>query len=246
MKTETKTNNQSFITRAFRPLAWAGALGLFAVASTTLAGILPRQSHAYGYTLAQWNDIYNRWFFESPPPIVASDANGNAVVGKVVLLQPLFPASPGIQLSADVTMVTGQPFVLTMYGFAGFSYVAGTPPFSGSTYVNGTLEDAFLPLSLFQTLQITLTLDGQKLIDSHNAMQYFSQFRFDPAFDSPFVAPPGQAVAWFQGLGLVHTPLPPGKHILTLDATNTQPIPPNFGGSVFELHNTWNITVGPH
>ena len=186
--------------------------------------VAPPQSTAYGKSYDQWEDTYLQWVFGGST--IDPDANGNAVVNNVVLMPYLFPAADGLPLSTDVIMSSGQPFMMTMYGFVGWSYVDGTP------------SDQFLDLSLFQTLEIKLTLDGETLMDESNAMQYFSQIPVEPPIPGDFYS-----IIWFQGIGVVHTPLTPGAHTLRLDAKNTLPIPPNFGAPVFEVHNTWNITV---
>ncbi len=208
-------------------LSLAGGAQLQAGLAETLhknPNVAPPDSVSYGKSYDQWEDTYLRWVFGAST--IEPDANGNAVVNNVVLLPFLFPAADETPQSADVTMTGGQPFMMTLYGFVGFSYADGTP------------SDEFLDLSLFQTLEIKLTLDGVTLIDGDNAMQYFSQIPFEPPI-------PGDSYSsiWFQGIGVVHTALPPGAHTLRLDAKNTIPIPPNFGDPVFELHNTWNITV---
>jgi hypothetical protein len=184
----------------------------------------PGASTSFGKTYDQWEDTYLRWTFGALT--VPTDANGNAAVGGVVLLPFLFPAADGSPQSADITMSAGEAFMMTLYGFVGFSYADGTP------------SDQFLDLSLYQTLDIKLTLDGVTLINGGNAFQYFSQILFDPPIPGD-----GYSIIWFQGIGLVHTPLTSGKHTLKLDAKNTIPVPPNFGSPIFELHNTWNVTV---
>ena len=104
----------------------------------------------------------------------------------------------------------------------------------GATSVS--LETPGTRIGPYKLLQ--LTLDGETLMDESNAMQYFSQIPVEPPIPGDFYS-----IIWFQGIGVVHTPLTPGAHTLRLDAKNTLPIPPNFGAPVFEVHNTWNITV---
>lgn len=201
-----------------------GLVLLAANASLATDRALPGNSHAFGQTLAEGQDIYLRWIFGDMT--VPSDANGNAVVENVVFLPFLFPDAPGLPASMDITMTTGQAFTMTLWGFVGYSYTDGTPP------------DAFLPLSLFQTAELRLSLDGVPLVTSENSGEFFTQFAFRPPLDQG-----SYSIIWFQGFGVIHTPLGPGNHILKLDAKNKQPVPPNFGDPVFELHNTWNITV---
>jgi hypothetical protein len=59
----------------------------------------------------------------------------------------------------------------------------------------------------------------------------------------PLDFPPADAIISLQCIGLAHPPLPPGKHTMTLDAVNTQALPPQYGGGFAEYHNTWDVTV---
>ncbi|MDB6035925.1 MAG: hypothetical protein JWM16_6263 [Verrucomicrobiales bacterium] len=200
----------------------AMVLGLV-LAIPVFAGLQPvaSSSTAYGKTLAQWQNTYFRWSLGNITlPI---DANGNAVVGNVVFLPiPQTPGdgTPGTQ---NVKLGVGQAFTLPFFGFLGNSYTDGTPP------------DDFLPLSVYQTLQISVTLDGVTLIDGRNVMQFFSQSSFDP------VIPGAAPIIWLQSVSMVHNPLTPGNHVLKLDVKNTEP---GFG-YIVEFHNTWNINVQP-
>jgi hypothetical protein len=126
----------------------------------------------------------------------------------------------------DVTLSPGQAFVLPLYGFLGTDYTDGTPP------------DQFLPLSVFQTLNLTFQIDGRTVVDQTNVLNFYTAFFFNPPI--PIVGfPPVNSIIWFQGISIVHHPLSVGTHTFQLDAVNTQPA---FGG-FFEYHNTWTVTV---
>jgi hypothetical protein len=228
---ETNSVYESIInTGNLTKLKWSGrvsgvaaiVLGV-ALAIPAFAGLqpAPSSSTAYGKTLAQWQSTYFRWSLGDIT--VPVDGNGNAVVGNVVLLPiPQTPGdgTPGTQ---NVNLGSGQAFTLPFFGFLGNSYKDGTPP------------DDFLPLSVYQTLEIHVTLDGITLIDGQNVMRFFSQSYLDPVIpgDAPFI--------WLQSIGMVHNPLTPGGHVLKLDVKNTQA---GFG-YIVEFHNTWNINVRP-
>jgi hypothetical protein len=186
---------------------------------------LPGQSSAYGRSLAAWQDLYWRWAYGNL--IIPPDSNGNAIVGGNVVLMPL-PNAPadGTPGSVDVTLNNGQSFMLPLWALLGTSYTDGTPP------------DPTVDVSVFRTLDITFKIDGVTVIDNDNVMNYYTGFSFDPAFPLDF--PPVNAFIWFEGIGLTHTPLTRGKHTMTLDAKNTEPV---FGTFIFEYHNTWNLTV---
>jgi hypothetical protein len=188
----------------------------------------PGNSTSFGQTLAEWENIYWRWVYGDTADLnvaIATDANGNAVVGNVVLMPIPNAPGDGTPGSLDVRLNAGQAFVLPFFGFDGNSYSDGTPP------------DAFLPLDVYETLDLEVTLDGVTIMDGINAMQHFSQFTADPPI--PFDFPPFTAIIWFQVIGMTHGPLSVGGHELKLHVKNTIP---GFG-FIVEYNNTWNLTV---
>jgi hypothetical protein len=124
-------------------------------------------SHAFGRTLAEWNEIYERWNFGVLA--VPIDGNGNAVVSPHVVLMP-FPNTPGDGTPGhiDVTLNVGQAFVLPLWVELGTDYTDGTPP------------DPLLDISIFQTLNITFQIDGRTVIDQTNVLKFYSEFFFNP------------------------------------------------------------------
>jgi hypothetical protein len=180
-------------------------------------------SQPYGKSLAGWMEIYERWAFGQTA--IPTDSNGNAVVNGVVLLPiPKNAFGKGNPANIEVKLNVGQPFTLPLWVLLGTSYEDGT-------------SDPFEPLSIFRTLAINFTVDGHTLINSRNAMDYFSKFEFIPSIPVSF--PPINGIVWFEGIGLVQEGLESGRHTLTLDAKNTQPA----FGTTFEYHNTWNVHV---
>ena len=117
--------------------------------------------------------------------------------------------------------------MLPLWGLFGTHYTDGTPP------------DPFVPVSAFQTLKLTFTIDGVTVIDESNLLDFYSGFVFSSLI--PINFSPIDAIIWFQGISVVHHPLSVGAHTRTLDAVNTQP---GFGG-FFEYHNTWTVKVQP-
>jgi hypothetical protein len=179
-----------------------------------------------GPRLAHYTETYMRWLFGDKT--LPTDANGNAVENKVVMLPVPQTPGDGTPGTANVTLSPGESFVAPLFGGLGTSYRDGTPP------------DPFEPLSIFTTLDISFSVDGQTLIAPSNVLRYFSKFKFDPPIpiDDPVVS----AVIWFEGVSVLHAPLGPGQHVLKLDVKNTEP---SFG-QLLEYHNTWNITVQGH
>jgi len=208
-----------------KPSLTAALFGL-CLATPIFAGI-PGNSHAFGTTLAGWNEIYERWAVgELAIPI---DGNGNAVVEPHVVLFPI-PNTPGDGTPGhlDVTLSSGQAFVLPLWVLIGFDYTDGTPP------------DPLVPPSVFQTLNLTFQIDGVTVINQANTLDFYSEFFFNPPI--PITGfPPINSFIWFQGIGIVHHPLSVGTHTFQLDAVNTEPA---FGG-IFAYHNTWTVTVRP-
>ena len=211
------------ITKLIKLSLTATLFGL-CLATQVFAG-MPGNSHAFGKTLAGWNEIYERWLFGVLA--VPIDGNGNAVVSPHVVLMP-FPNTPGDGTPGhiDVTLNAGQAFVLPLWVELGTDYTDGTPP------------DPLLDISIFQTLNITFQIDGRTVINQSNVLKFYSEFFFNPPI--PITGfPPVNSIIWFQGIGIAHHPLSVGTHTLKLDAVNTQPA---FGG-FFEYHNTWTVTV---
>jgi hypothetical protein len=175
--------------------------------------------------LARYQETYFRWQFGDKA--LPTDANGNAIEKNIVMMPTPQTPGDGTPGTIDVTLSAGEGFTLPFFVELGTSYRNGTPP------------DPFEPLSIFTTLDIKFTIDGKTLITTDNVLSYFSKFTFKPAI--PFDDPVIQAVIWYEGVALLQNPLPPGKHVLTLDEKNTEP---GFGG-ILEFHNTWNVRVKP-
>jgi len=210
-------------------LSLTAALFGLCLATPIFAGI-HGNSHAFGTTLAGWNEIYDRWAFgELAVPI---DGNGNAVVEPHVVLFPI-PNTPGDGTPGhlDVTLNAGQAFVLPLWVLLGTDYTDGRPP------------DTLADVSVFQTLDITFQIDGVTVIDRTNVLNFYSEFFFNPPI--PINFPPFKSIIWFQGVSVVHHPLSVGTHTFRLDAVNTIPLPPFNNIPFAEYHNTWTVTVQP-
>jgi hypothetical protein len=203
-------------------------LGL-CLASSGLAGIKPSppQSSAFGQPLAQWQDTYVRWFVGqlSIPP----DANGNSSIDGVVLLPLPNVPGDGTPGHLDVTLNNGQGFTLPLFFLLGTSYTDGTP------------SDPLVDASFFNTLNLSLQIDGVTVVEESNLANYYSEFLFAPPI--PINSPPIDSVIWCEDIAIVHPPLPPGTHTIKVDIKSTQPLPPNFGGGFPEYHNSWTLTV---
>ena len=188
---------------------------------------VPGNSNAFGRSPGEWLIAYWSWFYAGTP--LPTDAYGNTVDGKVVFLP--IPQTPGDGTPGhlNVTLSSGEAFVLPVEGVIGFEYADGSfdPP-----------ED----INLFKTLDVTVKVDGVVVINGQNVMAYYSEADWDPPLEIPEW---GISFAFQQGIGMVHQPLSVGKHVITLDVSNTQEFSPAYGGGFIEYHNSWNITVKP-
>ncbi len=209
----------------------AAALAGLCIRPPLLAGPapLPPPATPLGRSLAQWQDTYFRWF--AGQLTIAPDANGNAAVGTIVLM-PL-PNAPGDGTPGQlgVTLNSGQGFTVPLLFLLGTSYTDGTPP------------DPLVDVSFFQTLDLTLQIDGVTVLNNGNFMNYYSQFYFAPPI--PIDSTPIDSVIWCEDIAIVHTPLSVGAHTIKLDVKSSQALPPNFGGGFLEFHNTCTLTVLP-
>ena len=88
-----------------------------------------------------------------------------------------------------------------------------------------------------------MKIDGATVINDCNKMQFFTEFHFNPPI--PLPQPdfyPFNAVIYEQSIGFVHTPLTPGKHKITVDASIYLPDSNPVFGPV-DWHYSWNVTV---
>ena len=209
-----------------------GGLAAFCLTATPFrgwGGPLPANSHAFGQSQVEWQQLYWLWYYGALTLPV--DANGNAYVGNLVLMPIPFTPGDGTPGHQDVTLKPGQAWVLPFWGLIGTSYSDGTPP------------DPVVGQDMFRTLDISFQIDGQTVIGTQNLMEHFCAAPFNPPV--PFNLPPIAALIWMEDIGVVHTPFSVGTHTLKLDVKNTIPLPPNFGGGIVEYHNTWTVTVTP-
>jgi hypothetical protein len=185
----------------------------------------PGNSTAFGKSLTSWQEMHFRWAYGEIT--VPTDSNGNAVVGHTVLFPLPAAVGDGTPAHLDVTLSPGQSFVLPLWALLGTSYTDGTPP------------DPFVPESVFQTLDISFTINGVTVINGSDVMNYYSKDTLDPAI-SIVGFPPVDSIIWMESVGITHAPLTPGKHTFALHAVNTQPA---FGFFFSEYNNTWTVTV---
>jgi hypothetical protein len=192
----------------------------------------PPQSHAFGKTLSEWQELHLTWYLRTTYQGVDLPDH----VGKVSFL-PLpigepTGESPTIYVgNANVTLKPGAAFVLPILTFFGESYVEDVP------------DDTPLPSTIFTNAPVQVFMDGRPLINSD--VEDMGKYYFGPTyFDQPisYAVPqprgPGytaEAAIWVQGIGFVYPPLSAGEHVLTLYSVFT-----DYGYGFF---NTWHITV---
>ena len=183
-----------------------------------------------GEALPAWMKAYWQWSLSG----AAADAGRR----QDVIFLPLPDGSPldgGVVYAGtlSITLTRADSFAVPLYAYTGERYLADSgipddptnaPPDSDYT---GTSQ------------ALVLTLDGVKLIDSSrdSLTPYFYPAQ---SFDMPIRYPAPTtygaiAAIWNKGLGILHTPLPPGAHTLHLEEFNST--------QMFGYSNTWNITV---
>jgi hypothetical protein len=151
------------------------------------------------------------------------------------------PDNPGVlEGTADVTIGSGTPFVLPLNAWVGES----TDP---TGQCDPVFDDPSLPDELFGSddINAVVTLDGLPIVEDNQAF-------YVPRTDLGCITtgyPNGDgftAAVFFQAIGFLANPLPPGQHTLTLDG-NFIIRDPMIGVGTFGLKffNTWNITVEP-
>jgi hypothetical protein len=188
-------------------------------------GPLPPGSSAFGKNLAQWQALWLDW--DVGDVTLETDTYGNARSGPVVLLSVPNTPGDGTPGSLNLTLGVGERFVLPLMLLYGNSYDNGTP------------NDALVSPSDFQNGTLKLTLDGATIMDNTTAFQFYTSTVYNPPL--PFDFPPFTTIIWVQGISMVHTPLLPGQHTMTLDEKFTFP----EYSVTFEYHNTWHLTVAP-
>jgi hypothetical protein len=175
--------------------------------------------------VAAWHELYWSWLYGQVT--IPLDHNGNAAIGNTILMSLPDATGDGTPGSIDITLDAGQSFFLPLTGTLGTSYTDGTPP------------DPFTSIANFTGMTVKLTLDGKTVVNESNLLDYYEQGYFATPIE--LNSPPLDSIIYFQSLGLLQHPLPPGRHVIQLDEKQTVP---EFGYTA-EYHNTFNITVHP-
>ena len=197
-------------------------------------------SSAQGATLAEWMKQY--WVSELTGS--GDSAQGNVIFMPIpdgdLVAGDFSPDNPGVLVGEQsVTLSPGTSFVLPLLSWLGES----TDP-AGNC--DPAFDDPSIPDALFGTpdLNAVVTLDGVPIIVDN---QDYLVSRVDLGCLQPSLSgPPFTAVVFFNGVGFVANPLPPGEHTLRLLGTFIIRDPNVLGftfGVVFD--NTWHITVEP-
>ena len=119
-------NPRSALARLTRAALGVGLL--ITVGSTPLVngGVPPQPpaSKSFGHTLAQWQAIWLAWELGALAP--PTDTYGNALVNGVVLLPIPAATGDGTPASRDITLLTGEPFVVPLALVVGNSFSDGS------------------------------------------------------------------------------------------------------------------------
>jgi hypothetical protein len=175
--------------------------------------------------LGEWMKLYWTWLLSG------SGANGMGDRVFLPLPDATDPDMDGIfSGETDVTIAPTDGFVWPLFVWIGETYENGDPPD----------DDPSMPTqATFTSTEIVITLDGQTVFDSmvdDLNDYYFDAIDFDMTITYPMPTDYGAVGAiWVKGVGVLHTPLSPGQHVLHLEEFNTD--------FMVGYSNTWNITV---
>jgi hypothetical protein len=213
------------------------------IAKNSSAGVLPPNSNAYGKSLAEWSEIYWRWWVLCPWVLCPSEQPLNTGIGRVNLMPLPFSEQTGGDWSPEnpayfegkieVDLAPGTPFVLPF-----FAWIA-------EIYENGD-RDPMIPDDSIQSMVTNIQGDGspevtldEKPIVSNFWDYYVGPVEFDPLVVYPEPSSYGSIAAWaFQGVTIVVAPLNPGKHELKL---LEKWVLPDSRALIYD--NTWIINV---
>jgi len=198
--------------------------------------VAPPRSRAYGKTLAEWLELYWRWYF----------GGGSDTVGRVRFL-PIpageyiegdgTPASPALlRGEIDVHLAPGTPFVLPQFAWTRERYLPEL----------GIPDDPAIPddILLAGVTPLTLTINGRVVIsDANEADFYVPSTLLDPIIEYAEPSSYGSIAAIaFQGCGFVSPPLPAGDHVIHLYEVYVIDALGFSFGVIYD--NTWRIHVG--
>ena len=235
MKTKTNAAVMMSMVLAIASTAlWAAPA---AAADSDSAQVATSASRPYGKTLAEWLGVYWRWAYTGADP-------AQSVVDGVKLLPlPAGRLITGAGTPKDPALYRGQlritlppdtPFVLPLAGWTVERYNDGTP------------DDPSIPDAEFLTRVSPSLYIGAKSVvaDANKLAFYVPPTAFDPIVIYP--TPTGYnsyAAVAYQGYGIVHRPLPVGRHVIHL----YEPYIVNSVGLSFGViyDNTWIVTVTP-
>lgn len=222
------------------------ALGILSLGAPAPAGagvdqiVAQPNSMAHGRSLAGWLREYWQAVLDT-----GVEGDGEVLFMPIPDFAPtgegdFTPDDPGVLAGvADVTIGPGTSFVLPLQIWLG-----------ESTDPNGECDPAFddpsLPDDLFGTDDINaiVTLDGLPILVDNQA---FYVPRTDlGCITNGYPSNGFTAAVFFQGIGFLANPLPPGEHTLILDGDFiVRDASLGVGTFGVTFNNTWNITVEP-
>jgi hypothetical protein len=202
--------------------------------------VAPPWARVLGRTLAEWLEIYWRWYYSGADP-------ADSMVGKVKLL-PIpaatqiggsgTPDDPAIlQGEIELTLRAWTPFVTPLFAWIAERYdpALGIP--DDPTFPDDVLLAGVSP---------NLTINGCPVVSDRNERRFYVPATdFDPIIEYAESTSYGSVAALkFQGCGIFGLPLPPGRHVIRL----YEPYIIDALGFSFGViyDNTWIINVTRH
>jgi hypothetical protein len=156
----------------------------------------------YGKSLTDWLSIYWRWYY----------SGGQSRVGKVQLM-PLPDDNwsgsgtlddPAIGVGQlEITLPRGTPIVLPL-----IAWTAEQRP-------DGSQDERMNNAVFIEAAHPVLMIDGETVVSDVNKDEFYVHpTKFNPPVS--YFGEPGHYVLYFQGIGVVVEPLPPGNHVIRL------------------------------
>jgi hypothetical protein len=221
-------------------------VGALALVCLTVGGkVAPPHSNASGDSLQGWMTAYWTWAFTGEP------ASGQV---KKVMFLPLPAGEEVVEVGGswtyedpailqghkNITIRPGTKFVLPCVVWLGESYVEGhVPDVDPPAPAEWFGDDDFIGA--------VVTVDGKQIISNENAADFYvPRTEFDPPIMYSEPSEYGSTgIVYYQGIGFVCGPLPPGTHTVTNYAWFRVPPEPNPWGASWGViyDNSWTITV---
>jgi hypothetical protein len=208
-------------------------------------GIAPMQSKPHGHSYSEWQTIWWQWALEQPASVnPVTDSNGEfcstGQKGAVWFLAGTFGDPPSVKRTC--TVPTGQAFFFPVIDFAYFAFLNDPPETRTPAFIRSQVD--------CEVLSATVEIDGVRVTDakqyflgSEKSLLFDVQLPEDNVFGATLDTIPELLLSpsATSGLFLFLSPLPPGKHTLHWEASESCLLYGDFAQNI-----TYELTVKPH